>query len=122
MGGKSLSSGFGSDATLRGSPSPTPRPRAHTTGDFSYENTPVSAVGEGNGLGIGIEVHSPGTPSLYSNNGEGVSGNGKGVLKEKSSYKSLGVMDERDYDGSSYGIQQPARAKTVSFGEHGHIG
>ena len=95
----------------------------------------MSAVGEGNGLGIGIAVHSPSTPNLYGDGdrgfgskdrGLGSNGNGKGVLREKSSYESLGVMDERDY-GRGYGggaaeIQQPTRARTLSFGEHGHIG
>jgi hypothetical protein len=127
--GKSLSPAFfGSDVTLRDpsplpSPSPMPMPvhtgrqRAHT-GDFSYENTPVDAMG----LGIGIAVHSPSSPSLYSNDGSknlgGRSGEQDHGLREQSSCRSLGVMNERDYDGRGCGIQQISRARTVSFGEH----
>jgi hypothetical protein len=132
--GTSFSPGFDSDVTLRDfaipSPSPSPLPmpvhtdrqRAHT-GDFSYENTPVDATG----LGIGISVHrpSPSSPSLYSNNNNNADGNGREALnrlKEQTNYKSLGVMNERDYDRRGCGIQPPPRARTVSFGEHGLIG
>jgi hypothetical protein len=125
--GKSLSPGFDSVVTLRDSPSPLPmsvhtgRQRAHT-GDFSYENTPVDATG----LGIEIAVHGPSSPTLYSNHGSKNLGGRTGEhhehgLKEQSSFRSLGFMNERDYDGRGYGngeIQQPSRARTVSFGEH----
>jgi hypothetical protein len=126
--GKSLSPAFGSEVTLRDtSPSPLPmhvhtgRQRAHT-GDFSYENTPVDATG----LGIEIAVHGPSSPTLYSNHGSKNLGgrtdeHHEHGLKEQSSFRSLGVLNERDYDGRGYGngeIQQPSRARTVSFGEH----
>jgi hypothetical protein len=102
--GKSPSSGPGL-VTLRESPSPTPsRHRAHT-GDFSYENTPVSAVGNCSGVGIGIAVHSPSMPTREETSTH--------ALREQTSYKSLGVVDG---EGRGYGIQQPPRARTVSFG------
>ena len=128
MPSRSPGPAFGSDVTLRdeGHYTGSGRVRANT-GDFSYENTPTSALPEGQGLGIGITVHRPSTPSLYSNNEK--NGNisrepNTSGLKEKASWKSLGVMNEHDYEGKGYGdagLQQPTRARTVSFGDHGNV-
>ncbi|RMZ70046.1 Low temperature requirement A [Pyrenophora seminiperda CCB06] len=113
----------GSDVTLRGEEYDARDTRVATkpgTGDFSYENTPTSALGSQapQGLGIGIEVQRPSTSSVYSTYERG---EGSGGLKEKASWKTLGVMNERDYEGggvSSGARQSPVRARTVSFGDH----
>ena len=95
--GKSLSPG-------PGLVTPSGRHRAHT-GDFSYENTPVSAVGEGF---VGIAVHSPSTPTREETASH--------ALREQTSYQSLGVLHGQECEGRGYGVQQPIRARTVSFG------
>ncbi|CAN9390184.1 unnamed protein product [Alternaria alternata] len=118
---------FGSDVTLRdeGNYNGQGKGRANM-GDFSYENTPTSALPDGQGLGIGIAVHRASTPSLYSDadkNGNLSRKPSKSNLKEKASWKSLGVMNEHDYEGKGYGdagLQEPTRARTVSFGDHGN--
>jgi len=118
---------FGSDITLRGNETNIDNVRVATntsTNDFSYENTPTSALGTHGpqGLGIGIEVQRPSTPSIYSPRDTKVdTSRGSDALKEKTSWKSLGVLNERDYEGKTYGgaRQPPVRARTVSFGNHG---
>ena len=117
---------FGSDITLRGDETNTydVRVTANTSADdFSYENTPTSALGtrEPQGLGIGIEVQRPSTPSLYNLRDATVdTSRAPDALKGKTSWKSLGPLNERDYEGRTFGEarQPPAHARTVSFGDH----
>ena len=106
-----------SEATLQdeGNHAGHGRGRANTA-DFSYENTPTSALPRDQGLGIGIMVQRASTPSLYGNNHQ------SGDLREKATWTSLGVMTENDYEGRGYGdagLQQLMRARAVSFEDHG---
>ncbi|KAL1795662.1 hypothetical protein ACET3X_005886 [Alternaria dauci] len=129
MPSRGPNSAFSSDITLRDDGNYNGQGKGKGTanmGDFSYENTPTSVLAEGQGLGIDIAVHRASTPSLYSDadkNGNLSGKPSKSNLKEKASWKSLGVMNGHDYEGKGYGdvgLQQPTRARTVSFGDHGN--
>jgi hypothetical protein len=125
---RSLGPAFGSEVTLRdeGSYTAPHRGRANT-GDFSYENTPTSALPKDQGLCININVQRASTPSLYRKHrkDDNLGGNpSTSALKETVSWKSLGVMSEQDYEGKGYGdagLQQPSRVRTVSFGDCGPV-
>lgn len=119
---------FGSEVTLRDDNNQTGGSRSNpTVHDFSYDNTPTSEVPENQGQGLGMTVHPPSTPSIHNpvsghvNLSSRPSGNG---LWDKASWENLGVMKEDGHEGRSYGdvgLQQPMRARTVSFGDHGHV-
>ncbi|RAR14115.1 hypothetical protein DDE83_002533 [Stemphylium lycopersici] len=119
---------FGSEVTLRDDNNQTGGSRSNpTVHDFSYDNTPTSKVPENQGQGLGMTVHPPSTPSIHNpvsghvNLSSRPSGNG---LWDKASWENLGVMKEDGHEGRSYGdvgLQQPMRARTVSFGDHGHV-
>ncbi|KAJ4364694.1 hypothetical protein N0V83_009291 [Neocucurbitaria cava] len=68
--------------------------------DFSYQNTPVEA------LGIGAAV-SP----MSQREGDAASSN----YSSRAGYESLGVVDEDEYDGREY-VQHPLRVRTVKEG------